>query len=116
MAFCEAAPGMVGLETALGLARASRVATRKGAGTDVLAAGSHRRAIERPRRTGEAGGSPANLCVIDPERRWVVDPSTLASRSRNTPFAGRELRARSATPFWRASRWSSGRRRSDDRR
>jgi dihydroorotase len=29
--------------------------------------------------------------VIDPAATWVVDPATLASRSRNTPYAGRKL-------------------------
>jgi len=36
----------------------------------------------------------ANLCVIDPKLRWTVDPATLASRSRNTPYAGRSLTGR----------------------
>jgi dihydroorotase len=36
-------------------------------------------------------GAPANLTLVDPSARWVVDPGALASRSRNTPYAGREL-------------------------
>jgi len=32
--------------------------------------------------------------VIDPDMTWVVDPSTLASRSRNCPYAGRTLYGR----------------------
>jgi dihydroorotase len=39
-------------------------------------------------------GSPANLCVFDPTESWVVDPLRMASRSRNTPWAGRELTGR----------------------
>jgi len=39
-------------------------------------------------------GAPANLCVIDPTATWTVDPSALASRSRNTPYAGRRLTGR----------------------
>ncbi len=38
-----------------------------------------------------APGSVANLCVIDPAATWTVDPAALASRSRNTPYAGRAL-------------------------
>jgi dihydroorotase-like cyclic amidohydrolase len=38
-----------------------------------------------------AVGMPGNLCVIDPTERWEVDPDRLASRSRNTPWAGRTL-------------------------
>ena len=39
-----------------------------------------------------AAGATANLCVFDPAATTVVDPSQLASRSRNTPYAGRTLR------------------------
>jgi dihydroorotase len=39
-------------------------------------------------------GAPANLCVIDPDAQWVVEPAALASRSRNTPYAGRKLTGR----------------------
>jgi len=38
-----------------------------------------------------APGSPADVTLFDPERRWTVDPSRFESLSRNTPFAGREL-------------------------
>jgi dihydroorotase len=36
----------------------------------------------------EVGGT-ANLCVFDPAGTTLVDPARLASRSRNTPYAGR---------------------------
>jgi dihydroorotase len=94
----EYAPcGMVGLETALGvigaelveagvcsLARAVELMSTGPA--RILGAADHGRAI--------SAGSPANLVVFDPEATWTVDPSALASRSRNTPFAGRKLRGR----------------------
>ena len=32
--------------------------------------------------------------MIDPTAEWVVDPALLASRSRNTPYAGRKLKGR----------------------
>jgi dihydroorotase len=41
-----------------------------------------------------AAGRPANLCVIDPDATWLVDADALASRSRNTPYAGRKLTGR----------------------
>ena len=41
-----------------------------------------------------APGAAANLCVIDPTATWTVDPTALASRSRNTPYAGRTLTGR----------------------
>ena len=39
-----------------------------------------------------AEGLDAHVTVIDPERPVVVDPKTFRSKSRNTPFAGWELR------------------------
>ena len=41
-----------------------------------------------------APDAPANLCVFDPDEEWTVDPNDLASRSRNTPYAGRRVRGR----------------------
>jgi dihydroorotase len=39
-------------------------------------------------------GRPANLTLEDPSAEWTVEASALASRSTNTPFAGRTLPAR----------------------
>jgi dihydroorotase len=39
-------------------------------------------------------GRPAHLCGIDPTHEWVVDPAMLASRARNSPYAGRRLRGK----------------------
>ena len=38
-----------------------------------------------------AAGRVANLCVVDPTATWTVDSAKLASKSRNTPYAGRTL-------------------------
>ncbi len=46
-------------------------------------------------------GAPANLVLVDPAARWTVDPYALASRSRNTPFAGMELPGRVVATFLR---------------
>jgi dihydroorotase len=89
--FSEAAPGMVGLETALAIALgelalpAERVLALMSWQPATIAglSGAHGGPI--------APGAPANLCVIDTARRWRVSPGALASRSHNTPFAGREL-------------------------
>jgi len=56
----------------------------------------------RPARIGRVSthgqpllpGAPANIVLIDPAARWTVDPAQTASRSRNTPYAGRELPGR----------------------
>ncbi|MEQ8719277.1 MAG: dihydroorotase [Acidimicrobiales bacterium] len=91
--FDEAPPGMLGLETALALALTELDMEIPA----VLAAMSWRPArIAGLARHGRpvAPGEPANLCVIDPEATWTVDPEASASRSRNNPYAGRELRGR----------------------
>ena len=41
-----------------------------------------------------APGAQANLVAFDPTATWVVEPERLASKSRNTPFAGRTLKGR----------------------
>jgi dihydroorotase len=38
-----------------------------------------------------ATGRPADVCVIDPDYRWRLDPDTLLSAGHNTPFAGWEF-------------------------
>ena len=39
-------------------------------------------------------GAPADLTIFDPDRTWTVQPSTLRTKSHNTPLLGRELRGR----------------------
>lgn len=91
VAFCEAAPGMVGLETALAV-----VLSEAGLSLEKALALMSWQPARIAGLVGTHGGplqaaSPANLCVLDPARRWTVRPEALASRSRNTPYAGRGL-------------------------
>ena len=89
----QAPPGMLGLETALGVVlscmdlpitqvvallslRPAKIANAAAHGNDV------------------AAGARANLCVFDPQIAWFVDPKQLASKSTNTPFVGRQLRGK----------------------
>ena len=39
-------------------------------------------------------GAPADVTIFDSERTWAVSPSTLKTKSHNTPLLGRELRGR----------------------
>ncbi len=41
-----------------------------------------------------AAGLDADLCIFEPDARWTLDPTSWRSRGRNTPLAGREMRAR----------------------
>jgi dihydroorotase len=104
---CEwayARPGMLGLETALSVVVATMLETGL-LGWDGL--------VERMSRTpariaglAEHGheltaGAPANLTLVDPSARWSVDAAALASRSRNTPYAGLTLPSRVVATFLR---------------
>jgi dihydroorotase len=95
--FEEAPPGMLGLETALALTLSELVEPGALSLRDALARLSWQPAAIAG-LSGHGGpieaGRPANLCVVDPAVRWEVDPVRLASRSRNTPFAGRKLTGR----------------------
>ena len=94
----EFAPcGMVGLETALGVIMSELVEPGVCTLTQMVELMStNPAAILRADDHGGpvAPGSPANLVVFDPEAVWRVEPDGFASRSRNTPFAGRKLRGR----------------------
>ena len=46
-------------------------------------------------------GQPANLVLVDPDARRVVDPADSASRSRNNPYAGTTLPAPVVATFLR---------------
>ena len=90
----QAPPGMLGLQTALGVA----LTHLKMPLIDILAALSWKPAAiagisDRHGRPVEVG-EPANLTVIDPDQVWQVVPGSLASRSRNTPYAGMDLTGR----------------------
>ena len=89
--FDEAPPGMLGLETALALALTELELPVEQI-LALLSWNPARIAGLRGRHGGPvAEGLPANLCVFDPAATWVVEPDQLASRSRNTPYAGRKL-------------------------
>jgi dihydroorotase len=92
--FDEAPPGMLGLETALAVALTHLDLPL----AEVLALLSWRPAaiigLGDTHGGPIADGRPANLCVIDPAATWTVEPERLASRSRNTPYAGMTLTGR----------------------
>jgi len=90
----EAPPGMLGLETALALS----ITELDMPLADIVAALSWKPAAiagvaDRHGRT-VAVGEPANLTVFDPTHQWTVVPAQLASKSRNTPYGGREVRGK----------------------
>ncbi|HST58546.1 MAG TPA: dihydroorotase [Longimicrobium sp.] len=96
-AFEDAPNGIVGLETALGLAYTELVAT----GLLDLSTMVERMSCAPARSMGLddrigslAEGRWADVTILDPRLEWTVDPKTFVSLSRNTPFTGRQLRCR----------------------
>jgi len=90
----QAPPGMLGLETALGVALAHLEMPLR----DVVAALSWKPAaiagVAAEHGRPVMAGEPANLVVFDPDAAWQVQPARLASKSRNTPYVGVDLRGR----------------------
>jgi dihydroorotase len=103
-----ALPGMTGLETALGvvalvMVESGRLSWRQVAERMSSAPARIGRLSDGPEPHGRpiAVGEPANLCLVDAAAPWTVDPRKSASRSRNTPFAGRTLPVRVIATFLR---------------
>jgi dihydroorotase len=88
--FDEAAPGLIGLETALSLGVAAVAAGRLPLGALLSALGTRPAAIIGEQR-GLATGATADLVLFDPDARWRVEAATLASASTNTPLLDMEL-------------------------
>jgi dihydroorotase len=101
--FAFAPPGLIGLETALGLVLTNlvepghlslidaldRLAT---APARILGLDSHGGPIQ--------DGSVANLVVFDPGAEWTVKPELFYSKSRNTPFTGARLKGKVVHTFY----------------
>lgn len=91
--FDEAANGIIGLETALGLGL-----ELVNDGVLTLAALVEKMAVNPGRllglETAIQPGAPANLTLLDPRRPYTVRAEQFVSLSRNTPFDGRTLPGR----------------------
>ena len=93
--FDEAPFGVVGLETALGiylteLVHSGMLSMRE----MVVKMSTFPSEYFGLGRGSLAVGAAGDVTVIDPERKWTVRKAEFASRGRNTPFEGRELRGR----------------------
>ena len=95
-AYDEAAPGMIGLQTAL-----ATCITIGGMGGEWLAALVERMTVGPHRILGPASGIPeprlrigevATCTLFDPSAEWTVGQGDWHSRSRNTPLLGMTLR------------------------
>ncbi len=90
--FTLAPNGIVGLETSLSAALTALYHTGKADLKKIVELMSIRpREILGIAPERLCTGAPANLILVDTGQKWVVDPETFRSKSRNTAFRGMEL-------------------------
>jgi len=99
--FEEAPRGVIGLETAAAVVMTWALGSDQAAFFDRMSiAPAGIAGLERHGNAVEPG-SPANLTLFDPSRRWV--PGTFASKSENSPFTGVELTGRVLATIYEGS-------------
>jgi dihydroorotase len=97
----EAAPfGVIGLETTLAVMLTAFVHPQNAALMDILALMTCNPARILGRKSGRLKvGAPADVTLIDLDRRWVIEPREFKSRARNCPFAGWPVRGKAVGLF-----------------
>ena len=91
----RAPSGMIGLETSLAVSLTQLYHTKKLDLPALIRRMSTNPAdILRISRGRMSLGAAADFVIFDPDEPWTVDPSQFASKSRNTPFAGRKVKGR----------------------
>jgi dihydroorotase len=97
--YLQAPFGIVGLETAIGLAITELVEQNVISLSQMVEKFSTnpRKIIRRPIEVRE--GAPANFTFVDPKVKWKVDAGGLKSKSKNSPFNGRTLTGRAVGIF-----------------
>ena len=89
--FEYAASGMIGLETSLALSLRLVAEGLLSLPELVIRMSARPANILGVPGGGLAPGASADLTVIDLKHRWTLTPEDIRSRSRNTPFLGRDL-------------------------
>jgi dihydroorotase len=92
--FAEASPGATGLELLLSLTL--KWAEEQHGHADALSQAIRKITADPARTAGLAAGTltvgaSADVVLFDPQARWLVAPSALASQGKHTPFLGYEL-------------------------
>ena len=90
----QAPPGMLGLETALGVTCAALDLDPLAIAQVMSVAPARIAGIADRQGNLPRVGVAANLCVVDLNATWSINPETMASKSTNTPFVGRQLRGK----------------------
>lgn len=90
----QAPPGMLGLETALGVTCAALDLDPLAIAQVMSVAPARIAGIADRQGNLPRVGVAANLCFVDLNATWMINPETMASKSTNTPFVGRQLRVK----------------------
>ena len=90
----QAPPGMLGLETALGVTCAALDLDPLAIAQVMSVAPARIAGIADRQGNLPRVGVAANLCFVDLNATWMINPETMASKSTNTPFVGRRLRGK----------------------
>jgi dihydroorotase len=92
--FGESEPGATGLELLLALTLKWGDEAKMPLAAALAKVTSDPARILGIRAGAIASGESADLCVFDPHAHWKVEPATLKSQGKNTPFAGYEMSAK----------------------
>jgi len=90
----QAPPGMLGLETALGVTCAALDLDPLAIAQVMSVAPARIAGIADRQGNLPRVGVAANLCVVDLNATWTINPEAMASKSTNTPFVGMQLRGK----------------------
>lgn len=91
--FDQAPPGMIGLETTIGLIKTHIIDKGYMSWADVV-----RKMTSNPAKIlglpggSLADGSDADITIIDPDKKWTVKADKFQSKSSNSPFIGMKLK------------------------
>jgi dihydroorotase len=101
LAFDCAPNGVIGLETSLGVILTHLHHSKKLTPSQIVTLMATRPAeIFKLKESGNlAVGQRADVTVIDPDHRWLVDPTQFKSKCRNTPFKGQTLTGKAILTF-----------------
>ncbi len=98
--FDKAAFGIIGLETSLGLAAAELIGNKTLGWAGLIARMSSNPAkILGIKRGGLGKGATADIVIIDPDKEWIYEGASIASKSKNSPFIGWKLKGRVTEVF-----------------
>ncbi|MCK4941859.1 dihydroorotase [candidate division WOR-3 bacterium] len=102
--FASAPYGMIGFETAISMIVMELIDKQKMSWLDVISKLTVNPAEIIQEKTGSISpGTAANITLIAPGKKWTVTEDEIRSRSKNTPFLGKEIKGRVTNVIVRGS-------------